>query len=88
MQLPVSEELFLLLSYLGESGLRYGADDALDLFDAKSGVIGTRVALVFLELSLVFVELSFTGPLYDDPRDTISFKLIVTKLNKGLLIKP
>ena len=80
MQLPVSEELFLLLSYRGESGLRYGADDALDLFDVKSGVIGTRVALVFLELS-------FTAPLYDDPRETISFTLINTKWNRDLVVK-
>ena len=70
--LPVSEELFRLLSYIGESGgLRYGADNALDFLDAKSGVMGTSVALVFLELS-------FTALLYDDPRETISFRLKIT----------
>ena len=70
--LPVSEELFRLLSYIGESGgLRYGADNALDFLDAKSGVMGTSVALVFLELS-------FTALLYDDPRETISLRWIIT----------
>jgi hypothetical protein len=69
MSVELSEhELFLRLSYLSGYGERYGADNALDLLDdVYSGVCGTCVVLVFMEL--------LSNAPRDDPLDWFSFIL-------------